>query len=383
MHSLPHSAQRLHKNRQAWLQRLFTAVLCLALVLAAPALAEARAGGSRSGGGASMGSRGARTYQSSPQNSPYQAKPIERSNTQPAAPATAPAPSSVNRPASPNAAPQPAAPRPSFFGSNPFLSSMAGGFLGAGLFGLLFNHGGGGMGSAASGGGAALGGILQLLLLAGLGFLAYRWFARRNSQSSPLLNNGYDSMPIHTMDNGAGFGAGSGATTPYASSFSPDTGSNLVLNDADLQAFEALLTSIQQSWSGADLGRMRGYVTPEMLQYFSEALAANTSRGEANHVEHVKLLSGNPIESWSEEELDYATVHMKWQAFDYTVRLDRKPTDADYLLDGSPTTPTEAEEIWTFAKANNGANDGANHGGNNGANTNTARWILSAIQQVA
>jgi predicted lipid-binding transport protein (Tim44 family) len=70
---------------------------------------------------------------------------------------------------------------------------------------------------------------------------------------------------------------------------------------------------------------------------------------------------------------------MKWQAFDYTVRLDRKPTDADYLLEGSPTAPTEAEEIWTFARANDGANDGAN----TSANTNTARWILSAIQQVA
>jgi predicted lipid-binding transport protein (Tim44 family) len=54
--------------------------------------------------------------------------------------------------------------------------------------------------------------------------------------------------------------------------------------------------------------------------------------------------------------------------------LDRKPTDADYLLEGSPTTPTEAEEIWTFARANDGATS---------ANTNTARWILSAIQQVA
>ena len=112
-----------------------------------------------------MGSRGSRTYQSSPSNSPYQAKPIERSATPASNPAAA----------SPGAAPQPVAPqRPSFFGSNPFLSSLAGGFIGAGLFGMLF--GGGSIGGMGSPMGAALGGFLQIALLVGLGLMAYRWF---------------------------------------------------------------------------------------------------------------------------------------------------------------------------------------------------------------
>jgi len=331
-------------------------LLCLITVLGSyPDLAEARAGGGGSrGGGSSMGSRGSRTYQSSPSNSPYQAKPIERSATPASNPAAA----------TPGAAPQPVAPqRPSFFGSNPFLSSLAGGFIGAGLFGMLF--GGGGIGGMGSPMGAALGGFLQIALLVGLGLMAYRWFKRSNSMASTSTADGYGYSYGTTAPAAANSFGGSNFASVSGSAGLANNDSPLTLNDSDLQAFEALLGKIQHSWSQADMGQMRAQTTPEILHYFNEILAGNTSRGEANHVEQVTLLAGNPIESWMEGEFDYATVHMKWRALDYTTRLDRKQGDADYVVSGSMTVPSEAEEIWTFVRTN---------GGN---------WILSAIQQVA
>ena len=63
----------------------------------------------------------------------------------------------------------------------------------------------------------------------------------------------------------------------------------LNVTDADQAYFEQLLIKIQQYWSAGDLTRLRQYVTPEMLQYFSEELSVNSSKGLANIVENVSL----------------------------------------------------------------------------------------------
>jgi len=76
------------------------------------------------------GSRGNRTY-SAPAptaTAPNAARPIERSMTQPG----------QTRPAATTAA---AASKPGFFNRPGLLGGLAAGFLGAGLFGMLFGHG--------------------------------------------------------------------------------------------------------------------------------------------------------------------------------------------------------------------------------------------------
>jgi predicted lipid-binding transport protein (Tim44 family) len=121
---------------------------------------------------------------------------------------------------------------------------------------------------------------------------------------------------------------------------------------------------VQAAWSNADLQGLRRLVTPEMLVYFAEELANNTSQGVQNRVEQVTLLNGDLREAWDEAQLQYATAHLRWSAVDYTLRTDRGPGDADAVVEGDPLHPVIAEEMWTFARA---------HGGH---------WLLSAIQQV-
>jgi len=76
----------------------------------------------------------------------------------------------------------------------------------------------------------------------------------------------------------------------------------------DYSPFERLLGDIQTAYSAEDLSALRAMVTPEMLSYFSEELAANASHGLINRVTEIKLLQGDLAEAWREARGDYATV---------------------------------------------------------------------------
>jgi len=328
----------------------FSAVLTLLvlLALAVPHPADARAGS-----GGSVGSRGSHT-----DSTPQGATPIQRSVT--------PQPSATPRPQSGYNAPPMGTPAasPSFFGAHPFLASMAGGFLGAGLFNMLFGHSAmagtpGVDPSAVAGAGGGMGMLLPLLLIGGLGFLAYKLFSQRSGQASGFASP--FATPFTAMN-----APQADASFAGAMPMGGDQGTPLALTSGDYQAFPPLLEKIQTVWGTADMDHLRQYLTPEMLHYFSQELAANTSRGLVNKIEQVKPLSGDLIEAWSEDVMDYATVRLKWSAVDYLARLDKQPTDADYVASGSATTPVEAEEVWTFTRAQNGGH-----------------WVLSAIQQAA
>ena len=318
-------------------------VLALVLLLG-PSLADAKAGG-----GGSVGSRGAKTYQSMPSGSVYRAAPIQKSMTPPPVSRAAPA---MNAPMA--SVPQ----TPSFFGAHPFLTSLAGGFLGASLADMFFGHS---AGAAVAGGagaadpvGGAIGSILQLLLFGGLIYLVVRWFRSQGSVA-----------PMGRMQP-MGFAAQAPVLEGVATAVNND-GMPLVLGPQDYQAFQDLLVKIQTSWGAGDLTHLRQYLTPEMMSYFNEELSRAASQGLVNKIDQVRLLAGDLIEAWSEDALEYATVYMKWSAVDYMARLDRGPSDADYVVSGSATQPEEQQEIWTFARARGGVN---------------AHWVLSAVQQV-
>jgi predicted lipid-binding transport protein (Tim44 family) len=313
-------------NRVRW---LFIVLVAVVLALA-PALADARAGG-----GGSQGSRGSRTYQSN------QAQPMQRS-TQPQA-----APSQQG--ARPGAM-APGGAQPSFFQRNPFLTGMLGGLLGAGLFGMLFGGAFGGL----SGFAGALGLLLQLALIAGLAYLALRiWRSMRQpAEATAGVPGGYARM---ASPMGGFGGASGGAAAPAARSANPV---EIPIAAGDYDAWSALLVGIQDAWSRGELIRMRQYVTPEMLGYFSEQLSDLASRGMENRIESVELLKGDVEEAWSEGDREYVTARLTWKALDYTTRLG-----SSEVVEGSRTEPTEATEVWTFVRS---------RGGN---------WILSAIQQ--
>ena len=117
-----------------------------------------------------------------------------------------------------------------------------------------------------------------------------------------------------------------------------------------------MLGDIQAAYSAEDLGALRAEVTPEMLSYFSEQLAENSSRGLINKVTGVKLLQGDLSEAWSEGGTEYATVAMNFALTDSLVERSSGRT-----VEGG--SPGEVTELWTFMRVRGG------------------KWLLSAIQQ--
>jgi predicted lipid-binding transport protein (Tim44 family) len=309
--------------------RVILALFCCAFLVLAPALAEARAGGSFGGRPSSLGSRGSRTWENNG------AQPLSRSLT--------PLPQT---PLQPGVAPGPTYPayRGSFFQRHPFMTGLAGGLFGSWLFG----HGAYAQG-AGGGAGSAIGTLLWIVVIAVLVWFAVRLF-RRGAVSS-----GWPAAAAGFMTRSAG-----AAAAPAGR----DRGRDVNLADADLQSFQRLHAAIQDAWSAGDLARLGRLMTPEMLSYFSEELTSNTSRGVRNLVSDVRLVKGELTESWEERDLQYATAFLRWRAIDYVVRLGGSAGERDDVGGGELRTPVEAEEIWTFVRRRGGD------------------WLLAAIQQV-
>jgi len=325
--------------KQMFMRGILAAVLGAALILA-PALAEARAGG-----GKSSGSRGSQTFQSTP------AKPIERSVTQPGAVPGATPGQGINTAPRPGTA-QPgmagaagmAPARSGMFGS-PFMTGLMGGFLGAGLAGMIFGgsaHAAGAEGSAAGG---MIGMLLQFAMIGGLAYLGFALFRRftgagRPAEAAAGAQGNARAMP---------FGMGGGDVAQVEAG--PE------VTDEDRRAFGETLVQIQKAWSEGDLATLKRLATPEMVSYFAEDRTDAESRGERNVVERIELLKGDVVDNWVEGNRQYATAVMTWSAIDYVERDGQ-------VISGDRHTPVEATEAWTFLRTQGG------------------QWLLSAIQQI-
>ena len=312
-------------QRAGGIVKAIAVVLSLALPLAV-AISSADA---RVGGGMSSGSRGGRTFSAPPSTStaPGTAQPFNRTFTQPGSPGMG-APASAgggffNRP------------------GMGMLGGLAAGFLGAGLLGMLF---GGGMFGGLGGFASIIGLILQIGLIILVVRLAMSWWQRRHAPASAYAGASAGPSAQSSFRTGTGFGLGSGSAP-------------LEITPSDYETFERLLGEIQTAWSNEDVAKLHTLATPEMVSYFTKDLEANRARNDINKVSDVKLLQGDLAEAWREGDTDYASVAMRFSLVDKT--LERA---TGRLVAGSEQ-PTEATEVWTFARRRG------------------SDWELSAIQQ--
>jgi predicted lipid-binding transport protein (Tim44 family) len=320
-------------QRTRGIVRAFAVVLSLAIPLAM-AISSADA---RVGGGSSSGSRGSKTYSAPPSTTtaPNAAQPMNRTFTQPGAPAAAGAAAG--------------AAKGGFFsrpGMGMMMGGLAAGFLGAGLFGMLS---GGGLFGGLGGLSSIIGLMLQIGLILIVVKLAMSWWQRRHTPANAYASGpAAGPAPPQTgggFGSGMGFGLGSSSPAP------------LEIGPSDYDAFERLLGETQAAWSNEDVAKLHTLATPEMVSYFTKDLEQNKANNDINKVSDVKLLQGDLSEAWREGETDYATVAMKISLVDKT--LER---GTNRVVDGSDT-PVEVTEVWTFARQ---------RGGN---------WEVSAIQQ--
>lgn len=335
-----------------------TVLIALTLAFAGVGDALAKAGSTSRSSGGSFGSKGSRTYDA----------PMERTLTAPTTPSRPagppPAPVAPPRPGAVDAAPmapqmarpgmtsplgQPMA-QPSFFQRNPFVAGLAGGLVGAGIGSMLFGHSPAlAAANEAAPGASFLGLLLQLALIGGLAWLAYRLFRGARPATGPVVNPYLRVAPGQHVEP---------SFQPVA--LAPRVEKEFEPSGTDQEAFTEILVGVQQAWSEGNLVALRRFATPEVVSFLSEDLSRNTSEGLANKVENVSLLKGDVSESWSENGFDYLTAVLVFQCVDYMVRID---TGA--VASGSPTVPVQHTEAWTFMRSASGG-----------------RWLLSAVQQV-
>jgi predicted lipid-binding transport protein (Tim44 family) len=274
----------------------------------------------RVGGGGSMGSRGSRSY------------------SRPASPSTAPSPYQAApqqaRPVSPSPFQQP---QPAGGG---FLRSMAGGMVGGMLGGMLFRSmgfGGGGMG----GGGGI--GIFDILLLAGIGYLIYR-FVKSKRQAAEQGGYSYSSQPaaydispqptiVSTQDD---LDRGLSHIRQMDAGFDEERFTDQVMD----QFFK-----IQGAWMNRDLAPVSALLSDQMRRTFQEDIDRLLREKRVNRLENIAVRSVEISEAWQEQGQDYITALIYANLLDYTT------DDATgQVVSGSKTDPVKFEEFWTFTR---------------------------------
>jgi predicted lipid-binding transport protein (Tim44 family) len=305
---------------------VLAALLFLSITVLEPS-AQARVGGSRS-----LGSSGSRSY----------SRPVS--------------PSSTAGQYRPQAAPA-AAPFQQQRGG--FLRSMAGGVMGGMLGSMLFSSvaGAGGALGGARGGGI---GIFEILLLAGVGYLIYRYIKNKREQGS---------------SDGARFDAFQGGTVIPISSSQQNNAQEF----SDLQAGLAHIRQsdpafeekrfadsvmdnffkIQGGWMNRDLSPVAALLTDEMKRILQADLDTLLRDKQVNRLENIAVRNVEVSEAWQEAGEDYVTALIYANLLDYTT-----DETSGKVVSGSKTDPVKFEEYWTFTRAV----------GNNS-------WRLSAINQ--
>ena len=326
-------------------------VLAIGLLAATPA--DARRGGS-------FGSRGSRTYSqpATTSTAPGYTAPVQRSMTAPG--------STTYQPGyRPGYAPGYA---PGYGGGYGYNRSPFGGFLGGlvagGLIGGLLSgghHWGGGWGGSGwgGGGGGLLTIIIQLVVLFFIVSLVMRIFRRRAGYSEPAFagpgassSSFLGGAPNFGGGPQPGYGGGYGGTA-----VPPSAGWDIPITPQDQQTFERLLMEIQDAYAHEDYARLRERCTPEVMGYLAEELSDNATHGRKNEVTGTRLLQADVGEAWREGDTEYATASMRFESVD--IMRDR---NTGAVLSGDPNHPTQAVELWTFARHMGG------------------EWKLSAIQ---
>jgi predicted lipid-binding transport protein (Tim44 family) len=298
-------------------------------LLLVPIIAEAAPGGR------SFGSRGSRTQSQVAPTPTAPGSSFQRSPTQAGPSAAAPAAGAAAQAARPSMA-------------RSLMMGVAGGLLGAGLFGLLSGAGFGGLAGL-------LGLLFQVALIGGLIWLALRLFRRRSepqlaSAGGPLGRQAYQPQPAAPAMGGLGGGAAAAAAAKPV---------EFELVGADYGTFERLLSEVQTSISDENVARLRQITTPEISGALDDEFAENARKGLIEKAAEVKLLQGDLAESWREDGYDYATVAMRFSLL--TAMVER---NGGKVVEGHATIPREVTEHWTFVRSRGG------------------EWKVAAIQPV-
>jgi predicted lipid-binding transport protein (Tim44 family) len=223
------------------------------------------------------------------------------------------------------------------------MGGALGGFALGGLLGsMLFGGLGRGFGI----------GLMDIVILGGLAFLAWRFLKRRRESEEPA----------HATAGASQYGATATATGGGTTAqFAPGTHGG----EADLQkgighirhmdpgfdpaALEewarTFFANVQSAVAMRDVGIIRDRLTPEMYNVLQNQCQELKAARRTNYVEKVQLDRSEAGEAWQEGGHDFVTVLFSGTMLDYTVD-DR----TGEVVEGTKTEPQTVDEYWTFTR---------------------------------
>lgn len=203
-------------------------------------------------------------------------------------------------------------------------------------------------------------GLFEIILLAGLGYMIYRFIKKKRelSLATPSGQGGYQREDVTPLS--YGYQADAPASSDVESGISHvrqmdpafDEGR---FNDAVMDIF----FRIQGAWMNRDLAPVSSLLTDEMKRVFQEDVDRLLRDRQVNRLENIAVRKVEITEVWQESGQDYVTTLVHANLLDYT-------TDdvTGAVVSGSKSEPVKFEEYWTFTRSV----------GNN-------PWRLSAISQ--
>lgn len=314
-------------NRQAVRHWIPLSVFLIASV-ALTSLAEARPGGGRSSG--FRGSRGFGTRSAPAQQYRYQGgqQPGGGFSQQQA--------------------------RPGLFGgsgSGNFMRGMAGGLAGGMIGSMLFGGMGraGGLGGGLGGGGV---GLMDIVILLGLGYMAYRFFQRRKQATAGGQREMGQYERLQSVEPGP-YASGARAQSSeggehacvetlarYDSSFNPEVFKEQRMDD---------FMKLQAAWNHRDLSSVSNLVAPELRNQLDADVDQLKARRQINRIDNIAVRGSELVEAWQERGQEYATVRFRANLVDYTV-----DELTGQVVAGDRAQPVKFEEDWTFVRSIDG-----------------------------
>jgi predicted lipid-binding transport protein (Tim44 family) len=289
----------------------------------------------RFGGGKSSGGRGTRSY--SPPS--RQSSGPGPSRQQTAAPQNQPAP-----------APQPA--------GGGFLRNMGGGLLGGLLGGMLFSSlGFGGMRGGFGGSGI---GIVEILLLFGVGYFVVRMVKSRRSRENRAYQTSSQQAGYQTESHPLGGSSSQTREDDISTGLSHIRQMDPSFDEGRFKEIAMdIFFTLQAAWMSRNLSSVSALLTDEMKGIIQLDIDKLIQEKKVNRLENIAIRNIEIVEAWQESGQDFLTVLFTANLLDYTT-----DDSTGEVVEGNKSEPVKFEEFWTFTRPL----------GNN-------TWKISAINQ--
>ncbi len=233
-------------------------------------------------------------------------------------------------------------------GGSSFWRGVGGGLLGGMIGGMIFGRPSYGYGGGFGGSGI---GLIELLLLGGLGYFLYKRFIKNSASGSGTTYSppfGMGAAPPPPVP-------GSGYDTVVSEVDSISETFRIIRQtepDFDPERFKEIAQDVffrlQAAWMRRDLTPVLGLLGDQLKSEYLATMEDLKNRKLINKLENIAVRKIDIVDAGIEGNEVYITLQFVANLLDYTVH-----DTTGEIVSGSNTVPVKFEERWTFARSLN------------------------------